>query len=363
MVRTDALSNLGIFIGSRGLAGDAILPYQAWSICFLNAADNPSAKRVESLKPHVNLVPTTLLQKEFFKPKYWLTWVGIALIWFVCLLPLRVRWAIGSALGVAAYLLAHRRRRVVSVNLQICFPELNHRQLRRLLIDNFRSSGISIIETALVWFQAPKKFESIVTIHGLENLTTQSGGGVLLLGMHLSTLDFCGAVLATRTPFDIMYRRNKNKLLEAVMTRGRQRNFLNAIERRNIRGVIKSLKRGNIIWYGPDQDYGRKHSVFAPFFNVPAATITATARIVKMTGARVVLFSHYRNLETGRYDIYLKAVPSSEFPTGDEVTDSTTVNALIETAIRYDPSQYWWLHRRFKTQPKGEPRPYDVIQG
>lgn len=286
-------------------------------------------------------------------------WIGVGLIRTVCLLPLKARWRIGSALGLLAYRFARRRRHIVETNVRLCFPELDTAGCEQLVQNNFRSSGISIIETALAWFVDPSRFRSLVDIEGLEVLRTakEKGRGVMLMGMHLSSLDFCGAVLGTEQPFDVMYRKNRNRLLEAIMTRGRERNFSSAIERSNVRAVIRRLKAGDIVWYGPDQDYGRKHSVFAPFFGIDSASITATSRILSMTGSPVVLFSHYRDLATGRYRIILQDMDES-YPTGDETADASIINKAVEQAIRLAPEQYWWLHRRFKTRPEGESRPY-----
>jgi KDO2-lipid IV(A) lauroyltransferase len=305
---------------------------------------------------------TTLKQKEFLKPVYWPTWLGIGLIRLICLLPLRARWHLGGWLGKLGYLLAVRRRHIVTTNLSICFPEKTASEINTMVVDNFISSGISIIETALVWFTPASDYLDIVDIKGLDHLTeaANKGQGVILLGMHLSTLDFCGAVLGCHHPFDVMYRKNKNKLLEAVMTQGRERHFYAAIERDNVRQVIRRLREGATVWYGPDQDYGRKHSVFAPFFNQQAATITATSRIAGITKSPVVVFSHYRDLDSGRYTINLSE-PLAAFPGESPLEDCTRVNRIIEDAIRVHPEQYWWLHRRFKTRPNDEPRPYDIV--
>lgn len=302
---------------------------------------------------------TSLLQREFLKPNYWALWLGIGLVRLVCLLPLRARWKIGEALGLMGYRLARKRRHIVKTNLALCFPNLGEDERAVLAVDNFRSSGISIIETAVAWFENPAKFVDLVDIKGLEHLQAaiDQGNGVILLGAHLSTLDFCGAILGHHQPFDVMYRRNKNKLLEAVMTRGRQRNFASAIERTDIRQVIRRLKRGAVVWYGPDQDYGRKHSIFVPFFGQSAATITATARIAQITSAAVVPFSHYRDIQTGRYRIVLGQALDN-YPSGDDEMDCIRINTVIERAIEKSPEQYWWVHRRFKTTPNGEPRPY-----
>lgn len=305
------------------------------------------------------MTSNTLLQPRLLHPRYWLQWVGIGIVFAICQMPLRARWEFGAFLGRMGYHLARRRRHIVETNIRLCFPTQNATEHNELIKSNFVSSGISLIETATVWFRDPENFVSLVDIKGLEHLNRakQQGKGVLLLGMHLSTLDFCGAVLARHMNFDVMYRRNKNPLLEAIMTRGRKRNFLSAIERSDVRSVIRRLREGAIVWYGPDQDYGAKVSVFAPFFGVGAATITATSRIARMTDATVVSFAHYRDLETGRYRIEI-GESLEDFPTEDEVEDAKRINALIEEKIRKAPEQYWWLHRRFKTRPPGVDRPY-----
>ena len=141
------------------------------------------------------------------------------------------------------------------------------------------------------------------------------------------------------------------------MTQARQRNFGSVIERDNVRGVIRRLKKGGVVWYGPDQDYGRQHSIFADFFGVEAATLTATARIIRMTGSPVIIFSHYRDLATERYQIYLQKLEKN-YPTGDNIADGTKINQIIEDAVKKAPEQYWWLHRRFKTRPQGQARLY-----
>jgi len=300
-----------------------------------------------------------LTRSEFLHPRYWLTWAGIGIIGLVCLLPLTMRWRIGTGLGVLSYQIARKRRHIVQTNINLCFPELSESARRQLVKDNFRSSGISIMETAIAWFGDARKFIDIVDIIGLDVLRQAKieGKGVLLLGMHLSSLDFCGAALSRFEPFNVMYRQNKNRLFESIMTQGRERNFDSAIERDNVRALIRRLKQGGVVWYGPDQDYGHKHSIFADFFGVEAATLTATVRIIRITRSPVIVFSHYRDLATGRYQIYLRRL-DNEYPTGDDTADGKHINKIVEAAVRKAPEQYWWLHRRFKTRPPGQSKLY-----
>lgn len=292
-------------------------------------------------------------------PKYWPTWLAIGLLRVIGWLPFSWQLSIGARLGDFAYAFAKSRKHIAKTNIDLCFPALSDADRNQLLKSTFQNNGRGILETAFAWRGAIDALNDRFSFIGLEHLeiAAKEGNGVLLLGMHFSTLDLCGAALGRKVPFDVMYRRNKkNALLESVMRDGRTRNFPNAIERSDIRAVIKALKAGHIVWYGPDQDYGRKHSVFAPFFGIQAASITATARIANITKAPVVMFQHRRD-ENDHYIIELSK-PLTNFPTGDDAEDATTINQLVETAVEKSPDQYWWVHRRFKTRPLGEKRPY-----
>lgn len=291
-------------------------------------------------------------------PIYWPNWLAIGLLRVVALLPFTWQLKFGAALGHLAYYLAPSRKHIATINMNLCFPDKSESERQALVRQVLVNSGIGIMETSYAWNSSAEKLLDRCHFYGLENLAqaAEANQSVLLLGMHFSTLDLCGALLAQKIPFHVMYRKNKNPVLEKVMSEGRQSNFPDAIERSNIRGVIKALKNNQIVWYGPDQDYGRKQSVFAPFFNISTASITATARIVAMTNAKVIPFYHRRDKDN-HYHITLGS-PLESYPTGDDVVDATTVNHIVERAILEAPDQYWWVHRRFKTRPEGENRPY-----
>jgi Kdo2-lipid IVA lauroyltransferase/acyltransferase len=118
------------------------------------------------------------------------------------------------------------------------------------------------------------------------------------------------------------------------------------------RSLVRALRKNKVVWYAPDQDFGRKTSVFAEFFGVQAATIPATARLVKMSGASVIPFVPRREKD-GSYTLTLSAA-LERFPVGDDIEDAQTINDIIEKEIRKSPEQYLWAHRRFKTQPDGK---------
>lgn len=276
-----------------------------------------------------------------------------ALTW----LPVDAALATGEALGVLAHRVAGRRRHIADVNLALCFPDLDAGERAALVARTFRSTGIAVAETALAWLSSSARLDGRVTFSGLEHLRVQDGRGVLLFGAHFSTLDIAGALLSREVSVDVVYRAHRNARFERLMARSRARVIGGAIERDDTRAIVRRLRAGRVVWYAADQDYGRRHSVFAPFFGVPAATITAGTRLARAGNARVLFVSHFRSGRPYRWCIDVQPLPDG-FPSGDDVADATVLNAHIEREVRRDPAQYLWLHRRFKTRPDGEPRPY-----
>lgn len=291
---------------------------------------------------------------DFYGPRYWPTWAAFGAIWLVAQLPFAVQMAVGRALGRLSHRLARERRHVCEVNIALCFPELDAQQQAQLVRDIFISNGIGVMEVGLAWCRRPESFRSRLSITGLENLQDAAAHnkGVLLVCAHFTTLEFAGSLLSLYHKMDVTYRPHKNPLFETLMFRARQRLYGAVIERSDVRQALRSLKEGHTVWYAPDQDYGRRHSVFVKFFGVEAATITATSRFASFNDSKVVFFSHYRNADDSGY--HLDFSPALEdYPCGDEARDAQRINDVLEAAIRKHPEQYLWLHKRFKTQALG----------
>ncbi len=289
---------------------------------------------------------------SYWQPRWWPTWIVIALMWLVAQLPVRLQWALGKLLGELAYRLIPRRRHIAEVNIRLCFPDLSVKERQALVRQSFHSNGIGIMEIGLAWFRNPERFRRMTRVHGLEHLQAalDSGNGVLLLGGHYSTLDLGGSLVSLYIDADVMQRDHNNPLMNAVMTRSRERRYGVALDSKDLRGLLKRLKQNRTVWYATDQDYGRKGIVFAPFFNVPAGSITATSRIAERSRCAVIPFSHFRRSGELGYDIYFQP-PLANYPSGDDLADATLVNLTIEQEIRRHPDQYLWMHRRFKTRP------------
>jgi len=285
-------------------------------------------------------------------PRWWPTWAGIAVMWCAAQLPIRLQWWLGKQVGLLAWRFTGRRRHIAETNTRLCFPELTQAQQAALVRSTFIANGIGVMELGMAWFRNPAKLTGITEIHGKEHLDNalNESKGVLLLGGHYSTLDLGGSLVTEYIEADVMQRDHNNPLMNAVMTRARERRYATVLGARDLRGLLRSLRNNRTVWYATDQDYGRKDIVFAPFFGIPAGTITATSRIAARSQCKVIPFSHFRKEDKPGYDIYFHP-PLEPFPSGDDLQDATLINQTLEREIRRAPDQYLWMHRRFKTRP------------
>ena len=296
--------------------------------------------------------------RSFLKPRFWPTWLVLAFFWLIAQLPVALNQAIGRVLGQLLYWFAPTRKRYAEVNIALCFPELDAAAQAKMVRGVIMSCGLSIAETAMGLWGQFNKMRGRYSISGLEHIekAQAEGKGVLLCGSHLTTIDISGRIMAYHIVADVLYRPDRNPLMSYAIAKARSRVNAAAIHREDTRQLIKSLRKGNIVWYAPDQDYGRDHSVFAPFFGVQAATIVATSRIARLSGCAVIPFFCFREPH-GHYRLEIQ--PALEnYPTGDDLADATRINKIIEDAVRQAPDQYLWVHRRFKTRPEGEPSVY-----
>jgi KDO2-lipid IV(A) lauroyltransferase len=286
-------------------------------------------------------------------------WIAAGLLWCVSRLPFAWQLAIGRLLGRAMLVLARERRRIARTNLALCFPELSGEEHRQLLKAHFASLGIALVETALSWWAPDSRLRPLARLTGLEHLEAalRQGRGVILLSAHFTTLEIGGRLLALHAPFHVLYRDHRNPVIETLQRRARRRRFEKPIPRGDLRGMLASLKQNRPVWYAPDQDFGRDNAVFVPFFGTPAATLTATSRLARASGAPVVPFFPCRLPGARGYELTL--LPALEdFPGADIAEDTRRLMALIEERVRQQPDQYLWVHRRFKTRPPGKPPVY-----
>lgn len=287
--------------------------------------------------------------------------LAIALFWLLHWLPLSVLAPLGEAFGLLLYVLVAPRRKVVLTNLRLCFPELSEGERRALARRNFAVTGRSMLERGLAWWASPARLRATVRIEGLERLDALKAAGrpVILLAPHFVGLDMAGTRLSMEGDFVSVYARQKDPVFDRWLYHGRSRfNDQLLLSRHDgVRATVKAMKAGRPFYYLPDLDYGRKESIFVPFFGVPAATITGLPRLARLAGAAVVPCVT-RILPGGAGYLLELGAPWADYPSDDVEADTRRMNTWLEGVIRTMPEQYYWVHRRFKTRPAGEPRFY-----
>lgn len=288
------------------------------------------------------------------------TRLGFFFLWLLHWLPLSAQAAIGAALARLAYPFAGRRRRIARRNLELCFPEKSAGEIERLLRANLVATTRASLEHGLLIWAPASRLEKLIRIEGREHFEACLGRPLILLAPHFVGLDMGGVRLSTEFRLASMYSRSRNAVLDHYLRKSRTR-FTKAVlasRHEGIRPLIKAIREGMPFYYLPDQDQGRRESIFVPFFGIPAATVPALARLAKVTGARV-LPAVTRQLPGGRGYVLKFYPPWENYPGGDIEADTRRMNAFIEDRVREMPEQYLWTHRRFKTRPEGEAGLYD----
>lgn len=293
---------------------------------------------------------------SFLLPKYWHVWFGLALLYLLVQLPYPVIFFIGSRIGRFSMRFLSRRRHIARRNIELCFPALSQDKKERMLVENFEALGMGLFETGMAWFWPDSRIKKWCKIDNPEIMSRirEGGRGVLLVGIHFLTLELGGRIYGMYNPGIGVYRAHNNKLMDWVQFLGRSRSNKAFIDRHNVKSMISALRKGEILWYAPDHDYGPRNSVFAPFFAVPqAATTVGTSILMRQANPVILPFTPKRHADGSGYTVMITEPPEG-FPMKDTAEAAAFMNKIVEKEILKAPELYMWLHRRFKTRPAGE---------
>jgi KDO2-lipid IV(A) lauroyltransferase len=299
---------------------------------------------------------------SFWGPRYWPTWIGLAVLRLICLLPHRLAMGLGRLLGRLAHRLAGTRRAIVRRNIELCFPDFSTEERDTMARRHFEALGMSLIEMGLARWASDRLHLRIGKVQGFEHVEKPlaEGKGIILLSAHFTTLEISGREMALRLPaFDAVYRKNRSEFITELQRTGREVSAADTIEKRDIKKMVRNLRKGRPVWYAPDQSYSSKGSEVIPFFGVPSMHTTATSTLARLGNAVTIPFFSRRNDDgTYTHQIY---PPLENFPSGDLVADTKQYVRVLEEHIRTCPEQYFWLHRKFKNLPEGYPDYYSDL--
>lgn len=294
-------------------------------------------------------------------PKAPLHWrLAFSMLRRLAKLPYRVQMRIAWLLAPLLARVVPKRRAIAAANIALCFPELDVRAQARLTEANMRSTAVGLFESCMAWFAPLDVTRERTTVDGIEHLRTALAGGrgALCLFSHFTSIELGGRLLseALGQPMRQMVRRHNHPGVEAVIDAGRREFCAETIEKHELGGLLAALKTGHAVGYAPDQNFNR-HMAFVPFFGQPAATLTTTSRIARLTRAPVLCCWVIRNPSGYGYQLTVDP-PLADFPGKNGAADTARIIALLEAKVRTAPEQYLWAHRRFKTRPEGEVAAY-----
>lgn len=283
--------------------------------------------------------------------------LGFIFLYLVQLLPLRAIHALAKCVGWLSYYAVAPRRRIGLINLRHCLPDWTEQQRRKVLREHFYHMAMLLLEYGLYWYGDAKRLKSMVRYQDKHYLdeALSAGEKVILLYPHFTAFEAAVYALNQDVPLISVYSHQKNKQLDEQILEGRHRyNNVFLIGRtEGLRAIIKRIKTSNAPFlYLPDQDFGRRESIFVNFFDIPTATITGLSRIAALTKAKVIPAIPTRETDG---TVTLRFYPPWEqFPSDDVVGDTQRMNNFIQARVCEQPAQYYWLHKRFKTRPEGE---------
>lgn len=279
----------------------------------------------------------------------------LCILWLLHWLPLPILGRLGELIGSVLFYILRARRRITLTNLRLCLPAYSTAQRRRIAKQHFQAYARSILERGILWWASPQRIRALMQIEPTLPLDAIRNQPTILLCPHFVCLDVAGVAVMLESSLCSIYTRQRNALFDAALRRGRSRFRAVKLFSRSagIQPIIRALRERLPFFMLPDMDFGAKNAAFVPFFGIPAATLTAPARLAAAAGAQVIpviatFLPNYRGWKISFYPAW------DDYPGDDIVAATRRMNAFIEARVVENPAEYFWTHKRFKTRPSGE---------
>ena len=282
-------------------------------------------------------------------------------VWFMRVLahvPLPALRALGWCLGQLLFVLAVPRRKVALRNLEMCFPDVPAAQRRRWARETFVVFSQTWLDRSWLWFAPQQVVQRRVRLQGALG-ELEGDTPTVIFAPHFYGMDAGGTALTLHTPraFTSIFSTHPDPAVDAWFMAGRQRfgdvRMLNRAA--GVKPIISNLRKGGLLYLLSDMDFGPGESIFVPFYGVPTATVPSLPRFARLGRAKVI--GMYTRLTPTGY--VAEITPAwAGYPSDDVEADTALMNRHLQSYIDTMPGQYYWVHKRFKTRPAGEPSVY-----
>lgn len=294
-----------------------------------------------------------------------LSWPGriaFAALWLLGAIPLAWLHGLAGALAWPLSRLGFRESRVAWVNLQLCHPELDDAARRVRHRQCLRETLCMLLESGRVWARpVGQALAWVREVEGLEHLdAARSGGrGVIVAAPHLGNWELFGHYLSSLGPLSIVYREPQWAPAHQILLMGRGGSTVEQLPAQpsSVRKMLKALRDGRLLGILPDQQPKLGEGEFAPFFGIPALTMTLLSRLAEKSGAAVV-FGFAERLPSGGFRVRFVPAPA-DIAHPDATRAAAALNLGVEACLAYAPWQYQWTYKRFSRRPEdGSRNPY-----
>jgi KDO2-lipid IV(A) lauroyltransferase len=253
------------------------------------------------------------------------------------------------------------RKHIVQTNITLCFPEKPLEEIKQLTRAHFVQFAQSLLDRAWLWHAPLSVVESRLKWVGTPTAFSQLAVDTpkIILAPHFVGLDAGGLALTLKAskPVAFIFVPQHNKVMDAWVNQGRQRtgHVKPYFRHEGVKQIMSGLRHGEMLHLSPDMDFGPQESLFVPFMGVNAATVPSLSRFARLGRAQVLTL--VTRMTPHGYEMNLQEAWDN-FPTANLFDDTLRMNAELAEHIRATPSQYYWVHKRFKTRPEGEASVY-----
>ncbi|MFN8770080.1 MAG: lysophospholipid acyltransferase family protein [Neisseriaceae bacterium] len=282
--------------------------------------------------------------------------IGFLLLKLISLLPMFMFTIIGKLLGLIGYYCVKNRRNVGIKNLSLCFPNMSSQEKHRIIKEHFKYLMIAALEYSLLFFASRARIRKVVKLKNPQVIDKYyKKRSIILVSPHFIGLDLASSRMSQDYLGCSIFSQQKNsyitkRLKEARIRFMKDRGGEIFLRNEGLRPIIKKLRETKqIFYYLPDQDFGERDSLYVPFFAHPTcATVKVLPKLVQLTDAVVIPMAVYR--VGNHYEVEFHT-PWEDYPTDSLYNDIVKINKFVEVAIEKNIEQYFWLHKRFKSQP------------
>ena len=298
----------------------------------------------------------TRFNKSLLHPRYWGTWLAIAVLFLFGALPASVRDPIARLLARVVMKVAKKPLRIAKVNITHCFPEKSAEQVDELIKKNVETFVITLLSQAELLIRSNAHLKRRIQLNGFEHVKAARDAKqpIIFIMPHVWPMEYAGLRINMEIPLVTMAKAHRNGLFNWFSNRMRSsQNGRVYMREAGIRALLAELKNDNSFFYLPDEDLGPEQSVFAPFMGTVKATLPVVGRLAQAGNAQVMPVKIGYDQQAKQFIMTVMPAVNPDEMIGKE-NEAIALNKVVEQVINAYPEQYMWFLKLLKTRPPGE---------